>query len=90
MIRTNDDVEPCLSVVMPVYNEAATVARVVECVLAQRPVLQLIAVDDGSVDGTWSVLEKWAAMDKRVCLVRHPRNFGKGMALRTGFARATA
>ena len=52
-IKSNADIEPCLSVVMPVYNEAATVAEVIKVVLAQRPVQQLVIVDDASTDGTW-------------------------------------
>ena len=52
-IKSNDDLDPCLSVVMPVFNEAATVAAVIQTVLAQRPVLELVIVDDGSSDGTW-------------------------------------
>jgi cellulose synthase/poly-beta-1,6-N-acetylglucosamine synthase-like glycosyltransferase len=46
-IKSNADIEPCLSVVMPVYNEAATVAEAIKMVLAQRPVRQLIIVVDG-------------------------------------------
>ena len=45
-IKSNADIEPCLSVVMPVFNEAATVADVIKTVLAQRPVQQLVIVDD--------------------------------------------
>ena len=45
-IKSNADVEPCLSVVMPVYNEAATVAELIQIVLMQRPVRQLVVVDD--------------------------------------------
>ena len=47
-IKSNADIEPCLSVVMPVFNEAATVADVIKIVLAQRPVQQLVIVDDAS------------------------------------------
>ena len=47
-IKSNADIEPCLSVVMPVFNEAATVADVIKTVLAQRPVQQLVIVDDAS------------------------------------------
>ena len=47
---------PCLAVVIPVYNEAATVADVVKTVLAQPLVRELIVVDDGSNDGTWAVI----------------------------------
>jgi glycosyltransferase involved in cell wall biosynthesis len=89
-IKSNADVEPCLSVVMPVYNEVATVAEVIKVVLAQRPVQQLVVVDDASRDGTWEKLQSATGGDARVTLVRHEQNQGKGAALRTGFSRATA
>jgi glycosyltransferase involved in cell wall biosynthesis len=89
-IKSNADIEPCLSVVMPVYNEAATVAELIKIVLAQRPVQQLIVVDDASTDGTWEKLQSATGGDARVTLVRHEKNQGKGAALRTGFARAAA
>ena len=89
-IKSNADIEPCLSVVMPVYNEAATVAELIKIVLAQRPVQQLVVVDDASTDGTWEKLQSATGGDARVTLVRHEKNQGKGAALRTGFARAAA
>jgi glycosyltransferase involved in cell wall biosynthesis len=89
-IKSNADVEPCLSAVMPIYNEAATVAEVIKIVLAQRPIQQLIIVDDASTDGTWEKLQAATGGDARVTLVRHDRNQGKGAALRTGLTRATA
>jgi glycosyltransferase involved in cell wall biosynthesis len=89
-IKSNADIEPCLSVVMPVYNEVATVAEVIKVLLLQRPVQQLIVVDDASTDGTWEKLQSATNGDARVTLVRHEQNQGKGAALRTGFARATA
>ena len=88
--RSNTDVAPCLSVVVPVYNEEATVTEVLERVLAQRPVQELIVVDDASTDRTWPALEKMAGTDARIRLSRHARNQGKGAALRTGFSQATA
>ena len=89
-IKSNADIEPCLSAVMPVYNEAATVAEVIAVVLAQRPVQQLVIVDDASKDGTWEKLLAIASGNARVKLVRHEVNQGKGAALRTGIAHATA
>ena len=89
-IKSNADIEPCLSVVMPVYNEAATVAEVIKVVLLQRPVQQLVVVDDASTDGTWEKLQSATGGDARVTLARHEKNQGKGAALRTGFARAIA
>ena len=89
-IKSNADIEPCLSVIMPVFNEAATVADVIKTVLAQRPVRQLVIVDDASSDGTWEQLQPLALNEPRVKLIRHELNQGKGAALRTGFALATA
>jgi len=89
-IKSNADIEPCLSVVMPVYNEAATVAELIQIVLMQRPVRQLVVVDDASTDGTWEKLQALADGNPRIKLVRHEKNRGKGAALRTGFAQATA
>jgi glycosyltransferase involved in cell wall biosynthesis len=87
---SNDEIAPCLSVVMPVYNEEKSVAKVIESVLAQRPVQELIVVDDRSNDGTWEVLQRLEQLDKRLKILRHDLNLGKGAALRTGFKHATS
>lgn len=79
-----------LSVVMPVFNEAATIGKVILTVLAQPSVGELIVVDDASSDGTWEVLQTTAAAHNgRVRIFRHEINRGKGAALRTGFAEAS-
>ena len=88
-VRCNDDVEPCVSVVMPVFNEVATLETIVRTVLAQRPVQQLIVVDDASVDGSGEVLTRLAGSDHRIVFCQHAVNQGKGAALRTGIARAS-
>lgn len=77
-----------LSVVMPVYNEVATVLKVVERVRATKLPLEIIIVDDGSSDGTRQQLESLSA-DKDVKVILHEKNRGKGAALRTGFMEAT-
>jgi glycosyltransferase involved in cell wall biosynthesis len=82
--------ERCLSVLMPVYNEAPTVGDVIRCVLAQPRVAEIVAVDDGSTDGTAGLLEQLAASDPRVRVFRHEINRGKGAALRTGIDHLTA
>lgn len=89
-LRSNEDIEPCLTAVMPVYNEAATVVEVVEAVLAQRPIRELVIVDDCSQDGTWAQLQPVAQIEPRIKLIRHEVNLGKGAALRTGIAHATS
>lgn len=79
-----------LAVLMPVYNEAQTVAAVAKEVLAQPLVEQLIVVDDGSDDGTWSILSQLAGTNTKIELLRHERNLGKGAAIRTAISRITA
>jgi glycosyltransferase involved in cell wall biosynthesis len=87
---SNDDIAPCLSVVMAVYNEESTVIEVLRSVLHQRPVEEVIVIDDASADGTWKILEQFAASEPRVKLHRHKTNKGKGAAIRTGFEQAGA
>src|SRR5579862_8758994 len=81
---------PALAVVIPVFNEALTIAKVVKTVAAQPLVREVIVVDDGSSDGTWDALTPVAAAEPRLRLLRHTVNQGKGAALRTGFAQVTA
>jgi hypothetical protein len=81
-----------LSIVMPVYNEKATIAQVVRTVLQAEARLQkeLVIVDDFSTDGTREVLKEVEREARgRIKLYFHERNQGKGAALRTGFAQAT-
>jgi glycosyltransferase involved in cell wall biosynthesis len=77
----------CLSVVMPCYNEQATIEQVVAAVLASRPTAELVVVDDGSTDRTPKILK--ALRDPRVKVIVQPCNQGKGAALRRGFAEVT-
>jgi glycosyltransferase involved in cell wall biosynthesis len=79
-----------LSVIMPVYNERPTVASVIEIVLKQPEVLELIIVNDASGDGTREELERVKSTDPRIRVFHHEVNQGKGAALRTGIAHATA
>ncbi|HEX6653111.1 MAG TPA: glycosyltransferase family 2 protein [Thermoleophilaceae bacterium] len=78
-----------LSVLMPVYNEAATVRQAIDDVLATDLGMEseLIVVDDGSTDGTRELLAEGDWPD-RVTVLRHDRNLGKGAAVRTALAAA--
>jgi glycosyltransferase involved in cell wall biosynthesis len=82
-----------LSVVIPVYNEVATLKALVERVLKTEPTLgldmEVVIVDDASTDGTGKVLEHIAGSEKRITALFHKKNQGKGAALRTGFGAAT-
>jgi glycosyltransferase involved in cell wall biosynthesis len=74
-------------VVVPCFNEQATVLELVERVLASPLTAQVVIVDDGSTDGTRERLREIA--DPCVTVLLHEHNRGKGAALRTGFAAAT-
>ncbi len=82
-----------LSVLVPVYNERHVVDASLRRVLALEHQLinnlELIVVDDCSTDGTWEILQRLAAEDKRITLLRHEHNQGKGAAIRTAISQAT-
>src|SRR5207248_1920497 len=82
---------PQLSILVPVYNEVATVERALEALLeADLPfTTELVVVNDGSTDGTDAILRdgNWPA--DRVRVLSHERNQGKGAAVRTALAAAT-
>ena len=80
--------DPLLSVVMPVYNEKATVEEMVGRVLAVPIRIELIAVDDASTDGSREVLAR-LGQERGFKVVRQERNQGKGAAVRCGIAEAT-
>ena len=81
---------PCLSVVIPVYNEAATLKSVAEHVLSSPYTLELLIVDDGSTDSSLDIARSLATADDRVQVFAQEVNQGKGSALRRGFAEARA
>jgi glycosyltransferase involved in cell wall biosynthesis len=77
-----------LTVIMPVFNERTTVAEVIRRMRAvELPLtLEIVAVDDGSSDGSDKVLG--ALEDSTVRVLRHQKNEGKGAAIRTGMREA--
>ena len=78
-----------LSVVMPVYNERATLRAVIDRVLAVSPAVELLCVDDGSSDGSRQILAEIEQQHAEVKVFLQPRNLGKGAALRRGIREAT-
>src|SRR5437868_11143371 len=73
-----------LSVVMPVYNERATLRQVVEHVLAIPIEIELLCVDDGSTDGSRDILNELERQHAAMRVFLQPHNLGKGAALRRG------
>ncbi|GGD94477.1 glycosyltransferase family 2 protein [Paenibacillus nasutitermitis] len=83
---------PELSIIVPVYNEAAHIARSLQVIAgtaaAITPSFELIVVDDGSRDQTWEQLEKLAGELPQLSAIRLSRNFGKELALCAGMEQA--
>jgi glycosyltransferase involved in cell wall biosynthesis len=77
----------CLSVVIPSYNEEATIAHVVQQVLRLEAVAEVIVVNDCSRDRTADIVKELATRDSRVRLLEHKVNRGKTEALKTAFAQ---
>ena len=77
-----------VSIVIPAYNEAPTIAHVLRRVCDLDLRTEVLVVDDGSADDTASVVETATADLPNVRLIRQPRNQGKGAAVRTGIAES--
>lgn len=80
--------QPLLSVIMPCYNEAATLPAILAQVWAVGLDKEIIAVDDHSSDATLALLQTEAARNPRLIVISHPVNMGKGAAVRSGLAHA--
>ncbi|MDX1395966.1 MAG: glycosyltransferase family 2 protein [Gemmatimonadota bacterium] len=78
-----------VSVVMPIYNEEETLEKIVRRVKRVAPDVELVAVDDGSVDASRRILDALKAEGLVDTVILHPANRGKGAALSTGFQAAT-
>ena len=78
-----------LSVIVPAYNEGVTIEAVARRLRAVPLRLEVIAVDDASTDGTGEIVDRLARERLIDRVIHHPRNRGKGAALRSGIAAAT-
>jgi glycosyltransferase involved in cell wall biosynthesis len=77
-----------LSVVMPVYNERATLREIIGKVLAEPIDLELLCVDDGSGDGSREILAELQERHPQLLVLSQTKNMGKGAALRRGIHEA--
>src|SRR3954452_17418835 len=79
----------CLSVVIPAFNEEATLVAVTQRILAVRHLDEVVIVDDCSSDRTGDIAEELARLYPLVKVFHHQTNRGKTEALKTGFAETT-
>jgi glycosyltransferase involved in cell wall biosynthesis len=77
-----------LSVIIPVYNEVSNAEEIIKRVQATKLATEIIIVDDGSQDGTRELLQKFKGR-KKIRVILHERNQGKGAAVVTGMKAAT-
>ena len=77
-----------LSIIIPVYNEIRTIHEIIQRVQATGLADEILAIDDGSIDGSRELLEQ-ISKEGRVKVIFHDRNQGKGKAVRTGIQNAT-
>lgn len=81
-----------ISVVIPLYNEHESLPELIcwiERVMTSHDFsYEIILVDDGSNDGSWQVIEEYAAKDKHIHGIKFRRNYGKSAALHSGFQNA--
>ena len=78
-----------LSIVIPVYNEAGSVLKVLDSLKTLPIETEIIVVDDGSTDGTRTLLDTYSKSNKKIKVILMEQNGGKGTALREGFKHVT-
>lgn len=82
-----------LSIVLPCFNEEqnieGTITDLCSWVERERVEAEIVIVDDGSTDGTWGIVQRLAAGNHAIRLVRHEHNLGYGSAVRSGCDAAT-
>ncbi|MEO0085227.1 MAG: glycosyltransferase, partial [candidate division WOR-3 bacterium] len=75
-------------VIMPTYNEAENIERIIPEVLSQSPKLDVLVIDDNSPDGTGDIVERMRGGDSHIQLIRRPGKLGLGTAYVLGFRYA--
>jgi polyisoprenyl-phosphate glycosyltransferase len=88
--NTTQPRKPLTAAIIPTYNEALNISGVLEVLKATSCLDEIILVDDGSKDNTLEILTQAAELDKRIRVVQHERNKGKGQAIFTGWAATSA
>jgi dolichol-phosphate mannosyltransferase len=79
-----------LSVIIPVFNEEKTIEKILEKVFKEKTVDEVVAVNDGSSDRTLLLLNKAKIKYKKLKVISHKKNLGKGFAIKTGILNAAS
>ena len=78
-----------LSIVVPVYNEEESIPELLEWIFRvveeHKISTEVLLIDDGSTDASWSIIQESASKDDRIKGLKFNRNYGKSAALQTGF-----
>jgi glycosyltransferase involved in cell wall biosynthesis len=82
--------KPLIAAILPAYNEGQYIGAVLDVLHATDLLDEIILVDDGSTDNTLEVLQNAARQDKRILIIQHEKNKGKGQAVFTGWAATIA
>jgi glycosyltransferase involved in cell wall biosynthesis len=82
--------KPLIAAILPIFNEELNVSGVLDVLHASSMLDEIILVDDGSSDKTFEILNRAAALDRRIQVIRHTRNKGKGEAIFSGWAATCA
>lgn len=77
-----------ISIIVPVYNEGQRAVETIKKILLSTK-QDMVVVDDGSGDNSWSLLKKIFSRNRRIKLLRHVINLGKGAAMKTGTEKTT-
>ncbi len=80
--------QPCLSVVVPCFNEEKTISILLKRVLAQESVNEVIVVNDASTDNSLRAIRE--ILDDRLRIISNPENLGKGASVRIAFSQASS
>jgi glycosyltransferase involved in cell wall biosynthesis len=82
--------KPLIAAILPVFNEELNVSDVLDVLHASSTLDEIILVDDGSSDNTFAILNRAAALDQRIRVIRHDENRGKGQAIFSGWSATCA
>ena len=87
-LKANMKVQEGVSLIIPIFNEEKTLENVISRCSKQKEVKQIVVVNDGSTDNTKKILNKLKSKLSKISIVNHPRNLGKGAAIKSGLRKA--